>query len=98
MNLTIRTLTCLTILARSNKMSLKVGTNREVRFLDAIVAALTTGNPGDVLVAAFDKPKHTELILVKNGPPPSEDIVAANELISLIRSPTVADAVDLFPS
>jgi len=72
-------------------------TSREIRFLDAIAAALTTGNPGDVFAATFDKRKHIELVLARNGPPTSEDIAAANEFISLIGSPTVTSAVHPFP-
>ena len=80
-----------------NKGSRYLDTNRDVRFLDTIAVALTTGNPGDVFAAAFDKREHMQLVLAKNGAPASEDIAAANELISLIGSPTVADAMDLFP-
>jgi hypothetical protein len=81
----------------SNKGSRDLDTNRDVRFLDTIVVALTTGNPGDVFAAAFDKREHMQLVLAKNGPPASEDIAASNELISLIGSLTVADAMELLP-
>jgi hypothetical protein len=72
---------------------------REVRFLDAIAAALTTGKPGDVVATTFDKPERVELVLAKNGPPTSEDIHlgAANEFTSLIGNPTVTSAVHVFP-
>ncbi len=54
----------------SNKMSSrKAETNHEVRFLDTIAAALTTGNPGDVFAAASDKGKRMELVLAKMGLP-----------------------------
>ncbi|KAF8313505.1 uncharacterized protein EI90DRAFT_552276 [Cantharellus anzutake] len=76
----------------SNKATREYGTNREVRFLDAIAAALTTGNPGDVFAAAFDKRGHVEVVLAKNGPLTPEDIAAANELMSLIGDPTVAES------
>ena len=56
----------------SNKLSRNVDTNCDIRFLDAIAAALTTGNPGDVFAAAFDKRKRMELVLAKNGPPTSD--------------------------
>ena len=81
----------------SNKQSRHLDANRDVRLLDTIAIALTTGNPGDVFAAAFDKRQHIQLVLAKNGPPTHEDVTAANELISLIGSPTVADAMDLFP-
>lgn len=71
--------------------------NHENRFLDAIAAALTSGQPGDVVAATFDKRQHIELVLAKNGPPTSEDIGAANEFISLIGSPAVTRAAHLFP-
>ena len=54
------------------KLSRNVDTNCDIRFLDAIAAALTTGNPGDVFAAAFDKRKRMELVLAKNGPPTSD--------------------------
>ena len=74
-----------------------VDNHRELRLLDSIAVALTTGKPGDVFAAAFDKREHMELVLAKNGPPTSEDIAAANELFSLIASPTVTNALHLFP-
>ncbi|KAF5374108.1 hypothetical protein D9615_008811 [Tricholomella constricta] len=76
---------------------LDLDTNRDVRLLDTIAVALTTGNPGDVFAASFDKRQQVQLVLSKNGPPTPEDVSAANELISLIGSPSVADAIDLFP-
>jgi len=60
-------------------------TNREARLLHAITLALTTGNPGEVFAAAFDKREQMQLVLAKNGPPTPDDIAAARELISLIR-------------
>ena len=72
-------------------------TNREMRLLDTITVALSTGNPGEVFAAAFDKRKKVELVLAKNGHPTPDDIAAAEELISLIGSPAVSDAMDLFP-
>ena len=81
----------------SNKQSRHLDANRDVRLLDTIAIALTTGNPGDVFAAAFDKRQNIQLVLAKNGPPTHEDVTAANELISLIASPTVAGAMDLFP-
>ena len=68
----------------SNKESRNLDTNHEVRLLDTFAIALTTGNPGDVFAAAFDKRQHMQLVLAKNGPPTSEDVSAANEPISLI--------------
>ena len=81
----------------STRQSYDSNTNRDVRLLDTIVVTLTTGDPGDVFAAAFDKPKQLQLVLAKNVPPTPDDVVAAIELISLIGSPVVSDAVDLFP-
>ena len=66
-----------------NKSSRELETNRDIRFLDTIAVALTTGKPGDVFVAALDKHlhEHVQLVLAKNGPP---DVAAANELYMLI--------------
>jgi len=72
-------------------------TNREARLLDTIAVALTTGNPGEVFAAAFDKREQMQLVLAKNGPPTPDDIAAARELISLIGSPAVLDVMDIFP-
>ena len=72
-------------------------TNRELRLLDAITVALSTGNPGEAFAATFDKREKMELVLAKNGHPTPDDIAAAEELISLIGSPAVSDAMDLFP-
>ena len=81
----------------SNKKSCDAETNHEVRLLNTVAVALTTGNPGDPFAASFDKRKRVELVLAKNGPPTPEDIAAANELVSLIGSPTTVDSRDLFP-
>ena len=82
----------------SNKRSQGLlDTNCDIRFLDTIAVALTTGKPGDVFAAALDKREHIQLVLAKNGPPTHEDITAANELTSLIGTPSVTDAMDLFP-
>jgi hypothetical protein len=72
-------------------------TSRELRLLDTITIALTTGNPGDVFAAAFDKREQMQLVLAKNGPPTPEDVAAAKELISLIGNPAVTHALDIFP-
>jgi len=72
-------------------------TNRDARLLETIAVALTTGNPGEVFAAAFDKREQMQLVLAKNGPPTPDDIAAAREFISLIGSPAVLDAVDTFP-
>ena len=47
----------------SNKQSPHLDANRDVRLLDTIAIALTTGNPGDVFAAAFDKRQHIQLVL-----------------------------------
>ncbi|THH20649.1 hypothetical protein EW146_g742 [Bondarzewia mesenterica] len=41
------------------------------RILDIIAISLTTGEPGDVVAATFDRHKHLGLVLAKNGPPTS---------------------------
>ena len=74
-----------------------INANREVRLLETIAVALTTGNPGDVFAATFDRREGMELVLARNGLPTSEDIAAANELLSLIASPTVKHSLHLFP-
>ncbi|KIM42396.1 hypothetical protein M413DRAFT_444814 [Hebeloma cylindrosporum] len=72
-------------------------TGREARLLDTFSLALTTGKPGDIFAATFDKRGQMQLVLAKNGPPTPDDIAASTELISLIGSPAISDAMDLFP-
>ena len=81
----------------SNKRSQGLDINHDIHFLDTLAIALTTGEPGDVFTAALDKNKHVQLVLAKNGHPTSEDVAAANKLISLLESPTITDVYDLFP-
>jgi hypothetical protein len=69
---------------------------RDSRLLDAIAIALTTGKPGDVFAAAFDRRQHIELVLAKNGLPTLEDIAAADELMSLIGDPAVQNWSHIF--
>ena len=68
-------------------------TSRQVRLLNTIAAALTTGNFGEVFAAAFDKSHQMQLVLTKNGPPTPGDMGFAMELISPIRSPAVSYAI-----
>ena len=44
----------------------------------------------------MDTREHIQLVLAKNGIPTSEDVAAANELISLIESTTYASGLFLF--
>lgn len=81
----------------SNKQSRDTDTHHALRLLDAIAIALTTGKPGNVFAAAFDKRERMQLVLAKNGPPTPDDIAAANKLISLIGDPAVTHAMDIFP-
>ena len=51
-----------------DKMSRRrINTYNEVRLLEMITVALTTGNPEDVIAATFDKREGMELILAKMG-------------------------------
>lgn len=54
--------------------------DRDARLLDTIALALTTGNPGEEVAAAFDKGEQMQLVLAKNGPPTPDDVEAAREL------------------
>ena len=65
-----------------------LATNHDIRLLNTVAIALTTGEPGDVYAAAFDKKNHFALVLAKNGPVVSKDIVAADNLLTLLRSAT----------
>lgn len=52
---------------QTSKHLCSLATNHEIRLLDTIAIALTTGEPGDVYTAAFDKQNHFALVLAKNG-------------------------------
>ena len=67
--------------------------NHDIRFLDTTALALTTGKQGEFFVAALDTHEHIQLVLAKNGIPTSEDVAAANELMSLIGSATYASGL-----
>jgi hypothetical protein len=81
----------------SNKRFRDSDTNRDVHLLDTIAVALTTGKPGDVFAASFDKRSNMQLVLAKNKPHTREDIAAANHLLSLINHSKAKTAIDIFP-
>jgi len=62
----------------------------EFRILDTICAVLTTGKPGDVYAAAFDKEAHLKLVLAKEGIVSPEDRAAVQQLIDIVSSPTLS--------
>ncbi|KIM42343.1 hypothetical protein M413DRAFT_27128 [Hebeloma cylindrosporum] len=82
---------------RNNMRYRDPDTNREMRLLDCIAVALSTGKPGEVFAASFDKREQMQLVLAKNGPPTPDDIEASQELISLIGNPDVLHAMHIFP-
>src|SRR6266511_3705648 len=61
----------------------------EFCILDTICAVLTTGKPGDIYAAAFDKEAHLKLVLAKNSTVSPEDQDAVQQLIDLVSSPTL---------
>ncbi|KAL6307062.1 hypothetical protein BKA93DRAFT_770352 [Sparassis latifolia] len=71
-------------------------TTSDIHILDVIAICLTTGEPGDVVAAAFDREQRLSLVLAKNGPPTPEDELATQNLISAITDPAVAYATDIF--
>jgi hypothetical protein len=76
---------------QTNKHLRSPDTNHDIRILDTISVALTTGESGDVYAAAFDKKSHLALVLAKNGAVTSEDTDAADTLVSLLSSATSAE-------
>src|SRR5882672_10153444 len=61
---------------RSNKDIREPETHSDMRVLEVIATCLTTGRPGDVVAAAFDKRRNIRLLLAKNGDVGSTDFPA----------------------
>ena len=72
-------------------------TSTDIRILDVIAIALTTGEPGEVVAATFDRGDHLSLVLAKNRYPTREDEDATTRLIAAITDPATRDAFDVFP-
>jgi hypothetical protein len=66
-----------------------------MRVLDVIAVCLTTGNPGDVVAAAFDKREHITLVLAKNGDVLPADYTATTTFLSALT--TAKGWIDLLP-
>ncbi|THH16633.1 hypothetical protein EW146_g4031 [Bondarzewia mesenterica] len=81
----------------SNRDFRSSNTNTDIRILDTIALSLTTGKPGGVVAAAFDRREHLCLVLAKNGAPTPEDESAAQRFISAITNPATRSGCDLFP-
>ncbi|RDB16083.1 hypothetical protein Hypma_007331 [Hypsizygus marmoreus] len=70
-------------------------TDSDLRLLEVITAYLTTGNPGDVVAAAFDKREQICLVLAKSLTIGSADYVATRAFLLALRN---ADTwIDLYP-
>ncbi|CAL1715130.1 unnamed protein product [Somion occarium] len=72
----------------SNKDSRHSETHEDMRILDVIAVCLTTGKPGDVVAAAFDKREHLSLVLAKNGDVLPADYAAAQTFFSDLAAAT----------
>ena len=81
----------------TDKNTRPVDTNTDLRILDAIAIALTTGEPGEVVAAAFDRSEQLSLVLAMNRPPTREDEDATARLIATITDPATLTASDVFP-
>src|ERR1700736_2415239 len=81
--------------AHSNKDIRDPGTHADLRMLDVIAVCLTTGNPGDVVAAAFDKRERITLILAKNGDVLPADSTATTTFLSALT--TARGWIDLLP-
>ncbi|THH11809.1 hypothetical protein EW146_g7915 [Bondarzewia mesenterica] len=68
----------------SNRDIIDSDLSTDGRILDIIAISLTTGEPGDVVAATFDRHKHLGLVLAKNGRPTLEDENATACLIAAI--------------
>ncbi|KIM72906.1 hypothetical protein PILCRDRAFT_15712 [Piloderma croceum F 1598] len=79
----------------SNKDIREPDTHADMRILDVIAVCLTTGHPGDVVAAAFDKRERITLILAKNG-----DVLPADYTVTttfLYALTTARGWIDLLP-
>jgi hypothetical protein len=80
---------------RSNKDIREPETHSDMRVLEVIATCLTTGKPGDVVAAAFDKRRNIKLVLAKNGDVGSTDYMATHTFISDLM--IASDWIDLLP-
>ncbi|KAH7885631.1 hypothetical protein F5I97DRAFT_1421280 [Phlebopus sp. FC_14] len=71
--------------------------NAALRVLDTIALVLTTGKPGEVFAAAFDRSQSVTLVLAKNDSATQEDVQAVHELITTITASTTESAYDVLP-
>ncbi|RDB30545.1 hypothetical protein Hypma_007327 [Hypsizygus marmoreus] len=60
-------------------------TDSDLRLLDVIATCLTTGKPGDVVAAAFDKREQISLVLAKSGNIDAADYAATRAFLSALR-------------
>ncbi|KAF8816106.1 hypothetical protein BYT27DRAFT_7185345 [Phlegmacium glaucopus] len=81
--------------AQRNKDIRGPKTHTDMRVLDMIAVCLTTGKPGDVVAAAFDKHEGITLVLAKNGDVlPADYAATATFLSALARA---SGWIDLLP-
>ncbi|KAG6852060.1 hypothetical protein C0991_003485, partial [Blastosporella zonata] len=59
---------------------------QDMRILDIITVCLTSGKPGDVIAAAFEKSGQVHLVLAKNGKVVEEDYTRAHQFFSTLFS------------
>jgi OTT_1508-like deaminase len=81
--------------AQSNKDIREPNTHADMRVLDMIAVCLTTGKPGDVVAAAFDKHEGITLVLAKNGDVLPADYTATTTFLSALTR--ARGWIDLLP-
>ncbi|KAF8804720.1 hypothetical protein BYT27DRAFT_7194329, partial [Phlegmacium glaucopus] len=81
--------------AQSNKDIREPSTHTDMRVLDMIAVCLTTGKPGDVVAAAFDKHEGITLVLAKNGDVLPADYAATATFLSALAK--ASGWIDLLP-
>lgn len=83
---------------RSTKGARHPPVDADPRVLDTISVALTTGDAGDVVAAAFDIRRQPPwLVLAKNGPASPADDLAVHKLLKVITASTTKSARDVLP-
>jgi hypothetical protein len=81
---------------RSNEDFRKLETRSDVHLLEIIATCLTTGKPGDVVAAAFDKRGNIRLVLAKNGNVGSTDYMATRTFISDLMVASDWEIISIF--
>ncbi|KIN93662.1 hypothetical protein M404DRAFT_487145 [Pisolithus tinctorius Marx 270] len=82
---------------RSNSAHRDRKTDEEIRILDTLAVALTSGTRGEVIATSFNKREPVTLLLAKNTPCDATDREAVQELVKRITSPQTQNFENVLP-